>query len=155
MYNTSIMTDDEIENMRNYSRIFVRELGFFRKGITRMDLSLAQGHILVEINRRNNLTQQELAETLRIDQSSASRNLKLLIDRKFISLVRDEKDARRRFLRLTEAGKSALRRYNTNARSDVERAFSFLEKQEIRTCIEGMRMYSEAWKKANEKKEHS
>ena len=95
------MDRDLIEDLRENSRTYVRELGFFRKNIEAHGLTLAQGHILLEIDKSGEMTQEELAKCLNIDQSTASRNLKNLIRENYENEVRITKQV----LRITEKGK--------------------------------------------------
>lgn len=75
-------------------------------------LRVTQFNILSELERRASEppTVGELAEILVMERSALGQTLRPLQKSGFVSLARDESDARRRPVRLTKAGRSAVAR---------------------------------------------
>ena len=73
-------------------------------------LSLAQFGLLAQIAAASDDTLSELAERTGLDQSTLSRNLQVLEAAGLIEIAADERDARRRAVRLTEKGRMVSRR---------------------------------------------
>ena len=71
-------------------------------------LSLAQFGLMAQIAAASDDTLSELAERAGLDQSTLSRNLQVLEAAGLIEIAADERDARRRAVRLTDKGASRL-----------------------------------------------
>src|SRR5215471_4830720 len=91
-------------------------------------LRLTQFNLLAELERRaaEPPTVSELAEILTMERSALGQTLRPLERDGFIELGRDERDGRRRSVRLTPAGQEAVARarpYWTRAHGQFERFF--------------------------------
>ena len=91
-------------------------------------LRVTQFHVLSELNRRstNPPTVGELAEILTMERSALGQTLRPLARDGFIDLGQDERDGRRRPIRLTRKGKAKVlsgRRYWAGAHEKFEHFF--------------------------------
>jgi DNA-binding MarR family transcriptional regulator len=152
MGNKKSQTDVDLEAIRQSSRMFVRELGFFHKTFGDSQLTPAQCHMLLEIQKKKSANQNTLAKILNVDQSTASRNLKVLMKKGLLSGKPSPQDKRIKSLTLTKKGIEELKEYDKEARIDVLSAFSFLTDQERQICVQGLGLYALALKKANLKR---
>jgi DNA-binding MarR family transcriptional regulator len=103
-------------------------------------LRLTQFSLLAELERRDTFppTVGELAETLTIERSALGQTLKPLERDGLIALARDERDGRRRPVRLTPAGREAIRRtrpYWTEAHRRFGGFFGKPEMAELRATL--------------------
>jgi DNA-binding MarR family transcriptional regulator len=103
-------------------------------------LRITQFNLLAELERRDAFppTVSELAENLTIERSALGQTLKPLERDGLIALVRDERDRRRRPVRLTPAGREAIRRtrpYWTEAHRRFASFFGEPEIAELRATL--------------------
>ncbi|HKG93673.1 MAG TPA: bifunctional helix-turn-helix transcriptional regulator/GNAT family N-acetyltransferase [Gemmatimonadaceae bacterium] len=143
----------QVPKLRQASRSAVRELGMLRPTFLPGGCSQSQVHAMVEIERHGQLTVAELAETLRLDKSSASRSLAQLVERGWLRAVTDAGDARRKPLALTAKGRDQLSRINDAANRQVHGALDLLDEEERDVVLRGMELYAKAlerWRKRAE-----
>ena len=70
----------------------------------------AQFELMSNLQGRPRSSQSELAAVLDVDQTTLSRNLKLLLGQEWVSVTASAKDGRRGEYQLTAEGRKALRR---------------------------------------------
>lgn len=80
----------------------------FIRRLTHTGLSRGEIHILIELQARGECTVRIIQPLLNIDQSSISRFVKNLTQKKLISATHSEMDKRAKVLRLTAAGRKAI-----------------------------------------------
>lgn len=80
-----------------------------------VDFTLAEIHVLVELDATPGRAVGELAVHLRIDQSFASRLVQALARRKLVSVARESGDARRKRIVLTTSGRNVVRKLDERA----------------------------------------
>lgn len=134
--------------VRDASRRMVRQLGFLESRTGRSSLTHSQCHVLLELEAAGSLTTGELAERLRLDTSSTSRAAAPLAERGLVEAVADDRDARRRPLRLTAAGRRALATIHRGANGQVAAALGLLSEEERRTVMAGIDLYARALDRA-------
>jgi len=97
----------ENENLRGLFQLLTRRFGLLNKNCCRADgieISLVQSHILYEINRQNNASIQQIAETLGTDITTFSRQIQSLIKLNLVTKTPDSEDRRISILSLTDEG---------------------------------------------------
>lgn len=137
-----------VSDLRQTSRRVVRELGLIREGFGDPSLPLSHCHALMEIENQGNLTLMELSSLLTLDKSTTSRILGQLSERKWISFEEEREDRRRKLVKLTTAGRRALKQIHQKAGGTVFRALQLLEEEERQTVQRGMTLYAQALRKA-------
>jgi DNA-binding MarR family transcriptional regulator len=80
-----------------------------------IEYSLAEVHVLVELDATPGRGVGELATHLKIDQSFASRLVQGLVRRKLVSAGRESGDARKKRVVLTTVGRNAVRKLDQHA----------------------------------------
>ncbi len=84
-------------------------------------VSVAEAHALMELDRRDGISQTELAAWLRLEKSTVSRLVSGLDDRGWIERTRDRADGRALCLRLTPAGRQVATELAEARRAKFER----------------------------------
>jgi putative acetyltransferase len=145
-------SDDDLERqvsaVRDASRRMVRQLGFLAPRRSPTALTPSQCHLLLELEAAGSLATGELAERLQLDKSSISRAVAPLLDRKLVAVAADSRDARRKPLRLTGAGRRAVAGIHRRASAQVGAALGLLSPSERRTVIAGLDLYARALARA-------
>ena len=90
---------------RHAARLLTR---CYEEELRQANLTPAQFELLGNLYARPGLPQSELAEALCLDQTTLSRNLKILIDRKWVERGASDKDRRQAIYTLGEDGRKAL-----------------------------------------------
>ena len=82
----------------------------FEEALRPAGVSPSQFELMMTLRAAGATDQAALVRLLETDQTTLSRNLKLLLDRRWIETAQDEQDARRRSYRLTRPGHDVLRK---------------------------------------------
>jgi DNA-binding MarR family transcriptional regulator len=80
-----------------------------------IEFSLAEVHVLVELDAAPGRGVGELATHLKVDQSFISRLVQTLARRKLVSVARESEDARKKRIVLTTAGRAVVRKLDERA----------------------------------------
>lgn len=132
-----------IDTLRQLNYELVKELGLFGR---RAGLSFSQRHILYHIKNEAGLSIQELADFLHVEHSTMSRNIKKLVQSGLADMFQDEKDRRRKVVLLTEKGAKKLEEATQSINQTIFKVTGILNKQEIETIIESLKIYCTALK---------
>ena len=97
----------DARNLRALSRELVRELGMFAPQCCATPLTPVEAHLLIELEQ-GPLTNNQLAERLRVDKSNTSRPLSRLQERNLITRQPNDRDGRSQQLSLTPIGRALL-----------------------------------------------
>jgi DNA-binding MarR family transcriptional regulator len=92
----------EIRKFRRSLRQFQRLAGVQYRSCC--GVTLAQCLVLLDIDEHGHLTMSQLALNLKLDQSTLSRTVDGLVNKKLVARLRDESDRRLVWIRLTENG---------------------------------------------------
>lgn len=128
----------DARTLRALSRDLVRELGMFAPQCCATPLTPVEAHLLIELESAD-LTNNQLAERLRVDKSNTSRPLSRLQERGLVDRVPHQQDGRSQQLRLTDQGRSLLQQLHQqldNRTAAMLALFSDDEQQQLRTGIE-------------------
>jgi DNA-binding MarR family transcriptional regulator len=83
--------------------------GFYDEALAPAGLRLSQFSMLVQLSDRKGIALGELAASLGLDRTTATRNLRLLERAGYVVIAAAEEDGRRKAISLTEAGRAVLR----------------------------------------------
>jgi DNA-binding MarR family transcriptional regulator len=108
-------------------RVFARILK--RRGID--ELNPAQGRILYELWKEDSLSQTELAFRTKLDKSTLALMLDRLESDGQIERVRDEGDARKKYIRTTAANRKLHTEYEKASHEMIEIFYAGLSEPEI------------------------
>ena len=92
---------------RHAARLLTR---VYEESLAQADVTPAQFELLGTIAARPGLPQTKLAEALGLDQTTLSRNLRLLLTRKWVQRTSSSEDRRQAAYTLSEAGRRAWQR---------------------------------------------
>lgn len=132
-----------IDEIRDHSRVIVRELGFMGGNFAGTDLPPSAVHALIEIGQ-GKLTARKLAELLRLEKSSVSRLLRKLIQSGYVLETSSDQDARLKILSLTAQGEQRLSGIHEHGNAQVASALNQVCEEHRRVLLEGLRVYSGA-----------
>jgi DNA-binding MarR family transcriptional regulator len=110
-------------------RVFTQVLK--RHGVT--DLNPAQGRIVYELWRQDNISQRQLSERTRLDKSTLTLMLDRLERQGQLVRVADAADGRRRIIRLTEKNRAAHAAYLAASREMLDIFYAGLSAEEVET----------------------
>ena len=91
---------------RHAARLLTRH---YEEQLRPADVTPAQFELLGMLSSRSNLSQSEIAQTLSLDQTTLSRNLKILIEREWVTRSASLQDSRRVVYMISEKGKAVFR----------------------------------------------
>jgi len=109
------MGEEDSNYLRELIRILVRNLGILEKGeFSCCGTTISNCHALVEIGRAEEISLNELAELLNLDNSTMSRTVNNLVKQGFV--IRDIHSEDRRYvkIRLTDEGHKVFKTIETN-----------------------------------------
>ncbi len=134
----------EIQRIRHATRQIVRDLDFMKGSVLQTGCSASEIHILLELENSGELAVSELADRLRQDKSTASRNVKALVKAGYVQKLADPKDKRVYRLSLTPAGLEKAASVNQLANSQVGEALELLDEEDCQQAVHGIELYARA-----------
>lgn len=141
--------------IREVSRVLVRQLGFLEEGPRGLDATHAACHALIELGHRPPITASALAALLRLDKSTVSRLVRDLSRRGWVTASSQKGDGRKRLLALTKAGQKVLAHIHESATKRVVGALSLLSDGEQEVVTRGLRLYARALTRAKLREEYA
>lgn len=141
----NILTE-EINRLRQNARSVVRELGLLNDAYFEIGVTLAERHLLIELMCCDSPTMGEIAERLLLDKSTASRLIARALKKGYIECSSDEKDKRRRFVRLTQLGQETLNAFEPIAFTQTKEALLCLSAEEADLVHQGVALYAKGLK---------
>ncbi len=140
------LTSEAVNQLRQDARSVVRELGLLNDAYYDIGVTLAERHLLIELSVCPPLTMGEIAARLLLDKSTVSRLIGKAERKGYLNCVADEKDKRKRILKLTEKGKETLQAFEPIAFHQTKEALSTLTGEEVRTVYQGVALYARGLK---------
>ena len=146
----------DVAEVRSVSRRFVRELGLLSEVHRDTGSTIAQCHLLIELERRGgSASVSELAAALLLDKSTVSRTILSMRRKKWLRLAEDARDRRRKIVGMTRSGERILERVHRVADHRVEEALRHLSPRERRTVARGLSIYARALQRARTEREYA
>lgn len=108
-----------ISAIRDFNRLYTRQLGLLNQGFLGSKLTLTEARVLYELAMRADVTASEIASDLQLDVAYLSRILAKFRRRGWLSRKASEADGRRQLLRLTPAGRAAFRPLDGEAKAQI------------------------------------
>lgn len=141
-----------MENARELFQIMTRRFGLLNKtccSVGGNDVSLVQSHILYEIDRQQNPSMQQIAETLGTDITTFSRQVQSLIKMNLVKKTQDPQDRRFYTLALTTEGKFIATTIDRQMNDYLNEVFSYMTEFEKETVLHSVKIFNEAMAKSN------
>jgi DNA-binding MarR family transcriptional regulator/predicted N-acetyltransferase YhbS len=117
-------TAEHIDALRSFNRFYTRRLGLVRGGLVKTPHPLAEARVLYELGHNGATETSDLRAALDVDAGQLSRLLARLEDEGLLAREPSPGDARRRVVRLTDAGVQA---FATLDRRTVEQVGELLD----------------------------
>jgi putative acetyltransferase len=133
----------DARTLRARSRELVRELGMFAPQCCATPLTPVEAHLLIELES-GPLTNNQLAERLRVDKSNTSRPLSRLQDRELVTRQPHAVDGRSQELCLTPNGNRLLEELHQDLDRHSEQVLAQLSPQEQEQVRQGLELYLQA-----------
>lgn len=137
---------EKINALRQDARSVVRELGLLNDAYFDIGVTLAERHLLIELNSSLYPTVGEVAQRLLLDKSTASRLIAKAVKKGYVHYAIDAQDKRKRFLQLTEKGKEVLNAFEPIAFTQTKEALLTLDPDEIEMVYKGVSLYAKGLK---------
>ncbi len=138
--------NSKIAAIRKASREIVREFGLLESKCAQIDISYAEGHALLEIDKYKVLTAGELALILNLNRSSTTRTLARLKKRGWVKMVTIPQDSKKKPVSLTKEGRAKVCEIDSYSDSMVKRAFNYLKEDKKESVLLGVREFARALK---------
>lgn len=141
-----------MENARELFQIMTRRFGLLNKNCCSVggcDISLAQSHLLYEIDHQHNPSMLQVAETLGIDITTFSRQVQSLIKMNLVKKTPDPNDRRVYTLSLTVEGKMIATTIDHQINDYLEEVFSYMTAFEKETVLRSVKIFNDAMGKSS------
>ncbi|MCT7298067.1 helix-turn-helix domain-containing GNAT family N-acetyltransferase [Ralstonia sp. CHL-2022] len=144
--------EQTIHELREISRKLVRELGFMRNTLAESDLPPSAVHAILEIAGTPGIQARDLAERLRLDKSSTSRQVTRLESAGLVERRTCADDARSSELHLTKDGQQLRRKIDAFASGQVSNALRHLTPADQQRLVASLSQYVSALADDNDHK---
>jgi len=144
--------EQTIRELREVSRKLVRELGFMRNTLAESDLAPSAVHAILEIAGAPGIQARDLAELLRLDKSSTSRQVTRLESTGLVERRASNEDGRSSELYLTKAGQQLRRKIDAFASDQVSNALRHLTPADQQQLLVSLSQYASALADDNDHK---
>jgi DNA-binding MarR family transcriptional regulator len=136
------------QQLREYIRIFERKLGTLNENeMYCCGITLAQCHAITEIGRVNDISLNELAEILNLDNSTMSRTVNNLVTAGLVKRDIDPKDRRYVTISLTENGVKIFEGIEVGMNIYFKKVFNNIPECERDQVLKSMQILLEALEK--------
>lgn len=143
------------KEFREVTRILERNLEFINStDCCLCDVSTAQCHTLVEIGRKKDSMLKDLAATLRIDVSTASKVVEELVKKRLVKREPSQADRRSVQINLTDSGKRIFEQLENDMDLIFEEVFGFIEPSEQDAILRSISLYNQAVEQWKAVKQH-
>lgn len=147
------MLEDQIAELRHFSRKVVRELGMLQLNQAPSGKTPPHWHALIEIAKDPAITISQLSQLLLLSTSAMSRVVNVLVKQGFVE-VKEGMDKREKYLQLTHTGQQELEYINAFSNAKIKGAFEFLSQEDQDQVMSAMQKYAEALEKSRHMREH-
>lgn len=125
-----MLTDHQIEEIRQFNRRYTRVLGVLNKKVFDTDLTWPEGRILIEVGLNHIKNPMTLAKELKLDKSYASRTINKLVKRGILEKSSSPNDLRSVELKLTSYGQEVFDDINQRSNYLMKKVLVTLNKEQ-------------------------
>jgi DNA-binding MarR family transcriptional regulator/predicted N-acetyltransferase YhbS len=136
---TDTIPQESISAVRQFNRVFTRQIGVLREGLLHSPYSLTEARIIFELAHRSDLTASDLGNELGLDAGYLSRILNKLEQQDLIEKARSDKDGRQRLINLTTEGRNAFSLLDSRSNDEVSEMLGELSDNDRIRLVEAMR----------------
>lgn len=141
-----------MENKRELFQILTRRFGLLNKNCCQTgeaEVSTVQSHILYEINRQDQPTMQQVADTLGMDVTTFSRQIQTLIKLGLVEKMASSKDRRYFHLQLTTKGEMVQQEIDRQMTAYLDEVFSHFTEDEKVQILSSIQLLNRAMSKSS------
>ncbi|KXG09321.1 Multidrug resistance operon repressor [Anoxybacillus sp. P3H1B] len=141
-----------MENIRELFQVMTRRFGLLNKNccsIDPVDISLAQSHILYEIDKHHSPSMQQIADILAMDITTFSRQIQNLVKMGLVKKEPSPEDRRVYTLSLTTQGKFIATTIDREINQYLAEVFSRMTEFEKETVIRSIKLLNECMAKSS------
>jgi len=132
-------------SVREIFQVLVRRFGVLQKdGAQCCGISVVQSHILYELQKRPNISLNELSDILTIDTSTLSRQVNYLVEMEMVNRLPDPKDRRYIVLSLTQKGEDQNKEIATYMETYFLNVFTHIPEEKHKQVLESLQLVNEA-----------
>jgi len=139
----------QIDDIRRASRTMVRELGFLDSTLAKTSLSASAVHAVIEVGG-GCTTANELTTILRLEKSTISRLVHVLVADGLFETTPSKSDGRQLDISLTGDGQKLLRDINAYGRAQVRAALAQLHANDAEVVQSGLKLYAGALRRSDQ-----
>lgn len=136
-----------MENIRELFQVMTRRFGLLNKNccsVGSTEISLVQSHILYEIQRQDNQSMQQIAETLGMDITTFSRQIQTLVKMELVKKTPLPEDRRVYILSLTAQGKFIAASIDAEMNRYLNEVFSHMSDFEKDMVIRSIKLLNQS-----------
>lgn len=137
-----------MENVHELLRIFVRRFGLLNASCCDLccgqEVSLVQSHILYEIKRHDQPSMQQVADELKMDITTFSRQIKTLETKGLVKKISAPDDKRVNLLFLSSEGEKVVMLMDEHMSKKITEIFSHMSEFEKETVISSIKLLNSA-----------
>ena len=146
------MQHSQIRQVRALLRQFVRKLNHQLRSTRYCNqVTLAQCHVLLELETMGSSTINDIAQAQGLDKSTISRTAEGLVKKKLITREQDQMDRRYVKIQLTQAGKTLCDQINKESDDYYQRVFAEINPQQQTEVVQGLEHFIQAVKAIQKK----
>ena len=130
------MINNKREHIGRYiSQIHRKSNSFITKEVSNFGIGSGQIMFLMQLYKKDGISQEELSENLSIDKGTTCRAIKKLEEEEFLIKVKDEEDKRAYKLYLTQKSKDIKEKIENVLHKCEENISDGLSKEEVETLL--------------------
>ncbi|HEX7298011.1 MAG TPA: helix-turn-helix domain-containing GNAT family N-acetyltransferase [Solirubrobacteraceae bacterium] len=133
-----VAAPDRVAAVRAFNRFYTGRIGVLGEGLLRTPHSLTEARVLYELGQRDAIDVADLRRELAIDGGYLSRLLTRLEDQELVARERSPTDARRRRVRLTDAGAAASAELDRRSASEIGALLAGLGEEDEHRLVAAM-----------------
>ena len=146
------MNQSDIQTFRKHLRKLEREIGILLSSETECcSVTVAQCHLLLELDADESLGLKDLAAILCLDKSTLSRTIESCVQKGFLKRSTDETNRRKNVLSLTEEGRQKCYLINSLCNNQFMKIFSHIPDDKQDSVMESVFLLSAAMAQEREK----
>lgn len=148
---TAGITLKAIENVREFNRVYTREMGILNERFLDSGFTLPELRILFEVASHRSLMTSQLAQALYMDQGYVSRLVATLKKQGLVESQQNPNDKRQKILSLTSFGESTYAELEASVQVDIRNQLEELTPEDQQQMIEAMNTITRLIKKGGNK----
>ena len=152
MYNWWYMVLKTIREFRKTLRLFERELAIQNQSSCCCNVTVAQCHVLMELDMKDGISLNTLAASVGLDKSTVSRTVESLVVQGLLERSIPESNRRKTIISLTEAGKKVVNTINSGNDLYFKEVLNRIPEDIRGTFLHGFHLMAESLRQQNANK---